>query len=538
MPDTRLLQATNNEGGTLTAQLASTETTTAHITPVPNKAPGLITCEPGTINEEAIYYKSRNSGAGTISGLIRDYTNMNGGVGKLHDNGSDWETLQATEYMNNIVNALMEGFYLEHQTCTKVTTSSFTVEGNQTAFYTAGRQIRINGSINAVVSSSSYSSPNTTVIVDGTPISVAITSVELAIQPKGATTTTGWVDLTTAQTLTNKTLTSPVINTGISGTAIDTDGTLTANSDTLLASQKAVKTYADTISTITGAPEGFLINGKIVPSVASNNLTVAIKGMDGNDPSAANPVYVRIGNVVRSITAALSVTKNAATNWFNAGSAEEATKEIDYFVYIGYNATDGVVVGFSRIPYAAIYSNFSTTTTNDKYAAISTITTAAAGDNYVNIGRFAATLSAGADYTWTVPIFTTVNLIQRPIYETRWLDWIPVLTNGNADLSTYAEAKYKIQQDILHYIFMATNANVTGSSGTITITLPLAGNLTGALEYISYLYNGAVQTLTTISLLPLTKELVIYKSTGLTNWDANETGVYVKTQNFYRIVNL
>jgi len=39
-----------------------------------------------------------------------------------------------------------------------------------------------------------------------------------------------------------------VINTGVSGTAIDTDGALTANLDTLLASQKAVKTYADTKS--------------------------------------------------------------------------------------------------------------------------------------------------------------------------------------------------------------------------------------------------------------------------------------------------
>lgn len=47
------------------------------------------------------------------------------------------------------------------------------------------------------------------------------------------------------EALTNKTLTSPVINTGVSGTAIDTDGTMVANSDTLLASQKATKTYAD-----------------------------------------------------------------------------------------------------------------------------------------------------------------------------------------------------------------------------------------------------------------------------------------------------
>jgi hypothetical protein len=57
------------------------------------------------------------------------------------------------------------------------------------------------------------------------------------------------VSTTATQTLTNKTLTSPVINTGVSGTAIDTDGALSANSNTRLASQKATKTYADRVTT-------------------------------------------------------------------------------------------------------------------------------------------------------------------------------------------------------------------------------------------------------------------------------------------------
>jgi len=135
---------------------------------------------------------------------------------------------------------------------------------------------------------------------------------------------------------------------------------------------------------------------KIVPSVASNNLTVAIKHEDGTDPSADRPLYFKIGDTVRTVSAALSVTKNAATNWCNSGGSELATKEVDYFVYVGYNATDGVVLGFSRIPYASLYSDFSATSTAETYCAISTITNAAAGDNYANIGRFAATLSAGA----------------------------------------------------------------------------------------------------------------------------------------------
>ena len=216
--DNRLLKTTNDEGGTLTAQLASTETSTAHVTPVPDKAPGLITAEPGTAKEEAIYYKSKDALAGTISGLTRDYTNLNGGVGQQHENGEDWESLQAAEYPNNLVDALMEGFFLEHQTSTYVSTSSFTVEGNQTPYYTIGRIIRLNGSIICTVVSSSYSSPNTTVTVNETTIPNPITSVELEIVPKAAS--------------------------NIRMPAIDEDD-MASNSATKVPTQQSAKAYAD-----------------------------------------------------------------------------------------------------------------------------------------------------------------------------------------------------------------------------------------------------------------------------------------------------
>lgn len=59
------------------------------------------------------------------------------------------------------------------------------------------------------------------------------------------TSTDTLVGKATTDILTNKTLTSPVINTGVSGTAISTSTSLTENSDTILASQKAVKAYVD-----------------------------------------------------------------------------------------------------------------------------------------------------------------------------------------------------------------------------------------------------------------------------------------------------
>lgn len=215
------------------------------------------------------------------------------------------------------------------------------------------------------------------------------------------------------------------------------------------------------------APQGFLINGKISVTDTGSGLTVAIKTIAGTNPSSTDPVYVRIGDTVRTISTTLSVTKADGTNWCNAGSSELATKEIDYFVYLGYNATDGVVIGFSRIPSANQYSDFSTTTTNEKYCAISTITTAASTDYYEVVGRFAATLSAGAGYTWSVPTFTAANLIQRPIYETRWLTWIPTYT-GFSSAPTTAQ-NYKLFGNTLYWSYSDAG---TSNSATFNFTLP------------------------------------------------------------------
>ena len=221
-------------------------------------------------------------------------------------------------------------------------------------------------------------------------------------------------------------------------------------------------------------PQGYMINGRIDVTVASSDLTVAIKTLSGNNPSTSEPVYVRIGDSVRSITSALSVTRNDGTNWFNSWSAELATLEVDYFVYLGYNATDGVVIGFSRLPFARRYGDFSATTTNERHCAISTITNATSTDYYENIGRFSATLSAGAGYTWTVPTFTALNLIQRPTYETRLLTYAPTIVWYSANpTSTYY--RYKIVGNTL-YVKVREGTNGTSNATTTTYTMPFTEN--------------------------------------------------------------
>lgn len=225
----------------------------------------------------------------------------------------------------------------------------------------------------------------------------------------------------------------------------------------------------DTLVAKVNLAEGQMLNGRISVTVASNDLTVALKTVAGTDPSASDPVYIMLNGAIRTVSAALSVTAADATNWFNSGSSELATKEIDYFAYIGYNSTDGVVIGFSRLPYIRQYGDFSATTTDEKYCRISTITTATSTDYYTVIGRFAATLSAGAAYTWTVPTFTAANLIQSPIYETRSLTWTPVWTGFSAG-PTVTYAIYRLTSNRLQ-LDEESSAGTSNATG-LTMTMP------------------------------------------------------------------
>jgi len=86
-------------------------------------------------------------------------------------------------------------------------------------------------------------------------------------------------DLSTAQTLTNKTLTSPVLNTGVSGTAVlddDTFGTATA---TTLASSESIKAYVDaqTTSEIAEGSNQYFTNERVDDRV--NSLLTAGTGI-------------------------------------------------------------------------------------------------------------------------------------------------------------------------------------------------------------------------------------------------------------------
>lgn len=321
-------------------------------------------------------------------------------------------------------------------------------------------------------------------------------------------------------------LTAKTINTDLPATYLpqsylDTDGNLAANSDSKIPSQRAAKYYTDlrvnpntsTLATgipfyeptnngsnkvilwgvnnatadrniylpdedgeiltsgkrsfILNCPQGFLINGKIVPSVSSGNLTVALKTLAGTDPSATDPVYCRIGDTVRTISSALSHTMNSGTNYNNAGSSELATKEIDWFTFLGWSTVDSAVhIGISRwstdgtVPTAGSTSSKGCNVNGSMNA----------GDTVEVVCRFAATLSSGAGYTWSVPTFTPINLIQKPIYETRWLSistvWSGFSVNPTGTFS------YKILNDSCLMMYVDSSAG-TSNATNLTFNGPM-----------------------------------------------------------------
>lgn len=260
--------------------------------------------------------------------------------------------------------------------------------------------------------------------------------------------------------------------------------------------------------------DGSVINGKISPSVASGSITLALKTLAGNNPSTGEPVYIQIGDALRSVTSTLSVTvSQGSTNPFQAGSVELGTKEIDFFPYFAFISTSSAVsLGFARFPYARLYSDFSTASTAEKYGVFSTAP--AATDKVIEFGRFAATVSTGSTYSWTVPTYTNANLIQKPIYETRTLSYSPVITaQAGAPTTVTSVSSYQI---VGIKMWVSTKVTVT-DKGTATLAIRLSPPLIPNASFGITGFESSVTGVQCIGFL-LTNGIGLLKFDGTTLW--------------------
>ena len=119
--------------------------------------------------------------------------------------------------------------------------------------------------------------------------------------------------LTDTQTLSAKTLTSPVLDTSISGTAFLDEDNMSSNSATKLASQQSIKAYVD--STVTAQDLDFQGDTGGALNIDLDSETLTLAGGTGIDTAGAgNGVTFSINNTVATLTDSQTLSAKTLTS--------------------------------------------------------------------------------------------------------------------------------------------------------------------------------------------------------------------------------
>lgn len=422
-------------------------------------------------------------------------------------------------------------------TYTRASATSVTIGADVSSSHHVGRRVKIvdtnTGTIYGKIATSSYSSPNTTITFtfdsgtihasDSTPsVYVGSTYVgpatpvvdednmasDSAILPPSQQSVKAFVESGTS-TLTNKTLTSPVINTGVSGTAIQDDDTFASASATKLASSESIKAYVDqqldsqdvdiitdsgtiaidlddetltisggegidtsgTSNTITIAGEDASTSNKGIASFSSDNFAVSSGAVTIKDGGVANAELVNSSITVSdgSNTTAVSL---GGTITYSAGEGMDVTESSGTVTFAGEDAT----VSNKGI------ASFDTNDFSVSSGAVS-IKTAGVSDSQLASGIDATKIGNG-DVTNTE--LSRINSVTENVQTS--LDAKAVKANNLSDLASASTARTNLG---LGTIATQASNNVSITGGSISgLGSPSSGSEPATKTYTDNLVAG------------------------------------------------
>ena len=168
-------------------------------------------------------------------------------------------------------------------------------------------------SVKAFVTSGTVTLSNKTIALGSNTVSGTTAQFNSALSDGSFATLAG------SESLTNKTLTSPVINTSVSGSAILDEDNLASNSDTQLATQQSIKAYVDSQVT---AQNLDITDGSSTISIDFISETLGLLGGTGIDATASgNNVTLAIDSTVATKSGSETLTNktmSGASNTFSA----------------------------------------------------------------------------------------------------------------------------------------------------------------------------------------------------------------------------